>query len=370
MNFNFVRSKTSIAFIIVLISVLGVSGFFIARQYAKSNVDYICTVTTPLEGACVVPPEGWGPYTLVAGSPGVTQSIGIGTKEVTLIQSYHSRRTSCGDGAVVASEGNSDGATGWYGFQSNVVGSACQIIRYGTISNGGGGGCPEGKELNSLGGCVVPLPDDYCINDDEYPGIQNPNSVEYPIPENVMYDKLYNCHDLLSTADECKDSKNYISGDPRIGLNTSVPTGYFRKDDGYCYVLKPGDVVKINVGFQCSVNKTIWNDCSKIVLPNRNQPIYLRADDNLVGNNQTWTIEDNNTEPLDSGESIGLFINNTNTIKSKEPYIKLSFGLGNSFTKKVELAYSGLTKNGLQGIGSITKILNIRIATQDIIIER
>jgi hypothetical protein len=349
MRFNFVKSKTSRVFIIVLIIIFGTVGFFIARQYAKSNVDYICTVTTSLDDKCVVPPDGWGPYTPVPGSPGVTQSVGIGTKEVTLVQTYHSRRTSCGAGSVVTGKGKSGGATGWYGFQSNVVGAACQLIRYGTITMGSPGGCPQGKELNKSGDCVAPEADDLCYN---ISGIQNPT------PDGMFSDNIYNCYNLFAVVDLCTNDNIFPD------KQTSVPTGYVRSENGTCTPWQPGVVSKIPVSFQCSVDNTAWNDCSRVILPSINYPVYLRPADNLSGDAINWTIEDNASTPLGAGKSIGSFASNNNiqntVVGNPTPVMKLTFGAGTSFSKLVELAYTGVI-NGISSEGATTTKINIII---------
>jgi hypothetical protein len=357
MNFSSKKSKVGLLFVLVLIIILAVAGFFIARQYTKANVDYICTETTALDGQCVVPPEGWGPWTVVlqptTTTEGQTERIGNGTKEVSLVKTYHSRRTSCGGGTSATYYGNTGGATGWYGATTNVVGASCQIKQFGSIPKKGDfvGSCPTGKVMSETGECINPPLLDLCYN---ITGIQN------PVPADMISDEFYECSDKLTVVDQC----NNIAG-----VQSEIPTGKYQTPEGSCLAWDPNVSAKIAVAFQCSINKTQWTDCSKIVLPSRNQPVWLKANENLIGDKQTWTVEDNDAAPLGSGKSIGLFSNGKNTITAKDPYIKLTFGAGSSFTKEVELAYSGPTKSGITGVGSIRKVLNIKIASQDVIIE-
>ena len=211
------ESKTGLFFVSGLILILVVSFFFISNKNTDANVDRICVSYTPLGGSCVIPPGGWGAWSVVTPATptttGLIRRIGNGTKEHRLKKEFHARRMSCPTGSTQLSAGNSGGDTGTYGGFVVVENMACQLIQEDVVNNTTQCVSPQ---VMSLGGmCVLPTPPDQCYNID---GVQS------TVPQGMSQDQTsYTC--AIISADMCPNI---------IGFQISIPSNQIIDAAGNC----------------------------------------------------------------------------------------------------------------------------------------
>lgn len=211
------ESKTGLFFVSGLILILVVSFFFISNKNTDANVDRICVSYTPLGGSCVIPPGGWGAWSVVTPATptttGLIRRIGNGTKEHQLKKVFHARRMLCPTGSTELSAGNSGGDTGTYGGFVVVENMACQLIQEDVVNNTTQ--CVPPKVMSLGGMCILPTPPDQCYNID---GVQS------TVPQGMSQDQTsYTCAPI--SADMCPNMS---------GLQISVPINKIVNAAGAC----------------------------------------------------------------------------------------------------------------------------------------
>ncbi len=394
--FVFKKSKVSVMFIVGLIVLLGLSGFFISRQYIKANSDYVCSSTESVTGECAI--DYWDPpfYNAASSTPSVSvwDQIGHGRKAATTTTKFNSLRTLCPAGTTGVVDGSSDAGSHTYNEEVTVAYAACDAILSTSTKIEGPHGCkitscPSGKNFNiSACSCDDPTPTPYCLND-----LSTLNATDAAVVKSIISkadakakgylrnDANWICEKLSTIVDQCETMTSTAGTVTNPETQPTVPYGYLQrtmngKKDCYIPTTVAGDTP---VGFQCSVNGTgPWTNCGPtpakpIILPSRNSTICLRSDSDLkTTTGKTWSIMGNSNLPLASDKYKGLFVSNNATEIQKVdiPCIKTTFGAGNVFKMGVNFGYTG-TKDGL-GVdikGIEDKILNIRIASGDDFIE-
>lgn len=211
------ESKTGLFFVSGLILILVVSFFFISNKNTDANVDRICVSYTPLGGSCVIPPGGWGAWSVVTPATpttaGLIRRIGNGTRENQLKKEFHARRMSCPAGSTQVAQGNSGGATGTYGGFVVVENMVCQLIQEDVVNNTTQ--CVSPQVMSFGGTCILPTLPDQCYNID---GVQS------TVPQGMSQDQTsYSCATI--SVDMC----------PNIpGFQISVPSNKIKNAAGNC----------------------------------------------------------------------------------------------------------------------------------------
>jgi len=354
MNFYSKKTKVSVLFILFLIIILAVAGFFIARQYTKANVDYICTKIT--YGACVI--DNTQTQSNFSCVDGKYQRTVNGIKSVANT-SFSWRRTSCPtDDYKQTVRGKSKGASGLIGTEKvSVEYQSCQFIEYGDSCGGGGGrtSCvpKEGEYLNSKGECVAVTPVDLCSNISD----GKVHDQAYIASSSLVYDPIENkCYE--ETLDLCSN----------VYGNQKTTAGFSRVFDGKCFTeATEVEDKEIVIGINCSTNNgNSWTDCSRVVLTSRSQPIKLKAIIDGVDNKPgVYNWFDSGV----AGQPVAYFDGDLSLDSSgkEQPFINLKFDAKNKFTKDIGLKFV----DSISGkYNTITKVINITIASQDVIIER
>ncbi|MFA6430555.1 MAG: hypothetical protein WC229_01530 [Candidatus Paceibacterota bacterium] len=353
MNFYSKKSKVGILFILVLIIILAVAGFFIARQYTKANTDYICTKVT--YGACVI--DNTQTQSNFSCVDGKYQRTVNGIKSIANT-SFAWRRTSCPTSDYKSTvRGSSKGASGLIGSENvSVEYQSCQFIEYGDSCGGGGRtSCvpKEGEYLNSNGECVAVSPVDLCPNilDGKI------HNQAYIASSSLVYNPIEN---------KCDPKDTDVCSNP--GIQRTMLGFTWRDGAGYCHT-EASEVEDKNIvmDINCSTNNgQTWNDCSRVVLASRSQPIKLRP---IIGG-----IIDKNGQyewfdPSKAGQPIAYFdgIDPSEISNIVKPLMNLKLDTKTRFTKDVSLKFVD-SNNGKYN--TFTKAINIVIASQDVIIER
>ena len=346
MKFNFMKSKTSIIFIVVLIIILGASVFFIARQYVKSNADYICSKTT--YGDCSIDnTQTQNSFSCVDGK---YQRVIKGIRAIAGIE-FNWRRSTCPLGYTQASYSSSRGNSGLIGSERvNVSYSSCSFVEYGNSCETTNPSCtPTASEyINDKGECVAKLPTDLCINITD----GKSHDEKYIKDNNLIHNPVEN---------KCNIEEDLCVNQPGISTTTF---GYVRVDtlNKLCFTeaVEQQDAA-IKLGINCSTNNgNTWNDCSKVILASKNQPIKLKAiingTENEVGRYEWYDTE---TKP----QPVAYFdkINPSELSKLPQPIVNLLFGAGNKFTKDIGLKFT--TKDGKYNL--LVKRIEITISAPD-----